>query len=206
MSQENLAERLNVSRQMITKWEKGIVIPNIEYLLDISELFGVTIDSLVKDDDCQRLEQIKTNHEELACFLVKAKNETYASKKGKINSSRQSSHDYMYQEKTYKYIDSFVGNSKFSGEEVVYENDLPIWSMNYYGRVVGENFSGDFLKDALKKVSVDKPFRGPDRYSKGEYHYYNIVEGNTECFHGKEEIFYHEIKVYECYYHGGILE
>lgn len=206
MSQEELAEQLGVSRQIVTKWENGLVIPSVEYLLNLSDMFGVTIDNLVKDDDCQSLDKMKANHIELTSFLVKAKIETYASKKGKVNSTRLASHDYMYQEDIYKYIDSFVGSSKFSGEEVVYESDMPIWSMNYYGRVIGKNFSGDFLKDALKHVSVDKPFRGPDRYSKGDHHYYNIVEGCLECFHGKEEIFYQDEKIYECYYHGGIIE
>ena len=39
-------------------------------------------------------------------------------------------------------------------------HDKPIWSMNYAGRVLGENFKGDFLKEALLKVPFDKPFRG----------------------------------------------
>ena len=52
MTQEELADRLGVSRQTITKWEKGTILPSLEYLIDLSRLFGVTIDHLVKDDDC----------------------------------------------------------------------------------------------------------------------------------------------------------
>ena len=50
LTQEKLADKLNVSRQAITKWESGDGIPDIENLKQISELFGVTIDELIKDD------------------------------------------------------------------------------------------------------------------------------------------------------------
>ena len=49
-TQENLADRLNVSRQAITKWESGDGIPDIENLKQISKLFDTTIDELVKEE------------------------------------------------------------------------------------------------------------------------------------------------------------
>jgi transcriptional regulator with XRE-family HTH domain len=53
MSQENLAELLNVSRQAISKWESGQSYPEMEKLIALSDLFGVTLDSLVKDNNIQ---------------------------------------------------------------------------------------------------------------------------------------------------------
>ena len=50
LSQEGLAEKLDCSRQVISKWENGTTIPNTEMLQKYSELFGVSIDYLVKDD------------------------------------------------------------------------------------------------------------------------------------------------------------
>ena len=49
LTQEELAEKLDVSRQAITKWETGEGMPDVENLKQISELFDVTIDELVKD-------------------------------------------------------------------------------------------------------------------------------------------------------------
>ena len=49
-TQENLADKLNVSRQAITKWESGDGIPDIENLKQISILFNTTIDELVKEE------------------------------------------------------------------------------------------------------------------------------------------------------------
>lgn len=49
MSQENLAEAIGVSRQSVSKWESGQSYPEISKLIALSELFKVSIDSLVKD-------------------------------------------------------------------------------------------------------------------------------------------------------------
>lgn len=50
LTQEGLAEQLGVSRQAITKWESGEGVPEIENFKQLSALFGVSIDELVKDD------------------------------------------------------------------------------------------------------------------------------------------------------------
>ena len=49
LSQEELAGRLNVSRQTISKWEVGESAPDMDNLVSISELFGVSLDELVLD-------------------------------------------------------------------------------------------------------------------------------------------------------------
>lgn len=50
LSQEQLAEQLNVSRQAISKWESGQSIPESDKLLAISQYFNITLDFLMKDD------------------------------------------------------------------------------------------------------------------------------------------------------------
>ena len=50
ISQEQLAEKLYVSRQAITKWESGNGIPDIENLMAISSLFNETLDSLLSEE------------------------------------------------------------------------------------------------------------------------------------------------------------
>ena len=54
-SQEELANRLNVSRQTVSKWEVGDSTPDMEKLIAISDLFDVSLDNLVmgKEDDAQ---------------------------------------------------------------------------------------------------------------------------------------------------------
>ncbi len=50
LSQEQLAEQLNVSRQAISKWESGVSIPESEKLVAISNYFNVSVDYLIKDE------------------------------------------------------------------------------------------------------------------------------------------------------------
>ena len=51
LSQEELANRLNVSRQTVSKWEVGESTPDMEKLVAISDLFGVSLDELVKGEE-----------------------------------------------------------------------------------------------------------------------------------------------------------
>ncbi len=54
MSQGDLADALEVSRQSVSKWENGNAVPDLEKLIKISELFGITLDALVgRDASCQ---------------------------------------------------------------------------------------------------------------------------------------------------------
>lgn len=50
LTQEQLAEQCNVSRQAITKWESDIAIPETEKIIFLSKLFMVSIDELLKDE------------------------------------------------------------------------------------------------------------------------------------------------------------
>lgn len=49
MSQEQLAERLGVTRQSVSKWESGIALPELAKIITLSEIFDVSVDYLVKD-------------------------------------------------------------------------------------------------------------------------------------------------------------
>ncbi len=47
-SQEEIAEKIGISRQAYAKWESGATIPDIEKCCRLAEVYGVTIDSLMK--------------------------------------------------------------------------------------------------------------------------------------------------------------
>ena len=49
-SQEELAEKLNISRQSVSKWESGASIPDIDKIIALSGLFGVSTDYLLKEE------------------------------------------------------------------------------------------------------------------------------------------------------------
>ncbi len=50
-SQTDLSEKIHVSRQSVSKWETGKNYPSIEVIIDLSDLFGITIDELLRSDE-----------------------------------------------------------------------------------------------------------------------------------------------------------
>lgn len=76
MSQEELSEKLNVSRQAISRWEMGSALPDTTNILQISKLFGVTTDYLLNDDyksdnDLPKIKEIKEdNIKQILIYLV----------------------------------------------------------------------------------------------------------------------------------------
>ena len=126
-------------------------------------------------------------------FLIRAKKATYAGKGAESAPSRPESHDLAYAEGDLAYIDTYLGGERFAGEEALWKNGKPFWSMNYIGRVTGEGFSGDFLKAALLRVPSDKPYTCE-------------VSGSFEWFQGKETISLNGKQIYDCYFHGGTIK
>ena len=49
-SQEELSEQLDVSRQSVSKWEGGLALPGLDKIVELSRLFGVSTDYLLKDE------------------------------------------------------------------------------------------------------------------------------------------------------------
>ncbi|MDD6233278.1 MAG: helix-turn-helix transcriptional regulator, partial [Frisingicoccus sp.] len=49
-SQEELASRLNISRQSVSKWESTASIPELDKIIKLSEIFGVSTDYLLKEE------------------------------------------------------------------------------------------------------------------------------------------------------------
>ena len=168
LSQEELADKLKIARQTVSKWENGLAVPELDGLIALSNLYHISIDRIVKnDDDCNiplTKSEDKTDRTQLINFLIKAKQKTYAGHGAEVAPCRPASHDLKYEEKTpagqLLYIDTYLGGKLFSGEEALWKDDVPLWSMNYYGRVTGEPFSGDFLKFRLKSHSAARTFSG----------------------------------------------
>ncbi|GKU27416.1 DUF5680 domain-containing protein [Clostridium folliculivorans] len=211
LSQEKLAEIMGISRQAVAKWEVGQSYPDIAKLIALSEFFNISIDKLVNDyeENCHlSIESNKVNNinDDAIDFLLRAKKSTYAGNGSEVKASRPNSHDLEYVEGDFKYIDTYLGGKQFSGEEAIWNKDIPLWSMNYSGRVLDEPFSGKFLKEVLSLVSKENPYRGPIMYEKGQYQYHCIINGGFEWFQGYEEIYFNYNKVYECFFHGGKIK
>ncbi len=60
LSQGELAEKLDVSRQAVSKWENNVSIPELDKIAAISELFGVTTDVLIKGREINETKEKET--------------------------------------------------------------------------------------------------------------------------------------------------
>ena len=186
LSQEELAAQLNISRQSVTKWENGQTFPDIQNLIQLSEIFKLPIDRLVKDNDTCNI-QIFSEHQyakqDIRMFLIRAKNSTYTTGNHLVLPTRPNSRDYCYSEGDY----------------------ILVYAMNYYGQTLNSSFNTGFLKEALSLVAPEKPYRGPEFYQNGDYTYHCQADGDFDCFHGEERIYCKQEKVYLCRFHGGSI-
>ena len=208
LTQELLAEKLNVSRQAVAKWESGQAYPDISNLIQISDLMSVTVDYLVRDQQCMMnmSDGGDTILEDLIAFRLEANVNTYAAFMNETTSTRLDSHDFRYTNGDYTYHDTYVGGEQFAGQEAIWKKGQSQYAMNYLGRVLAKEFSGNFLKEALRQADRNMPYRGPEYYQSGEYTYKCSVNGDFTWFQGYEEIYWHAQKVYECYFHGGVTK
>lgn len=150
--------------------------------------------------------------EKLTYFLNEANKSTYANADApKVTPSRLGSEDYHFEKDNLIYHDTYFGGRDFIGEEIVYENETPVWGANYFGFVLDETADEKevyaFLRTALMEQYEDIiPVRGPLRYSNDNKEYIFSVDGDLGNFSGTEEIFFENKLVYRCYVHGGMIK
>ena len=147
-------------------------------------------------------------------FLLEAKRQTYASQgdDASVTPLLPGSRQLEYRDGSLFYRDIYFGVSYFVGQETVYQDEQPIWSMSYAGGVDQSILAPNdirsiytFLRAALRQVSSDSPFRGPDDYRDGIYAYGNAHKGKFDAFWGYERISRDNAIVYRLQYSGGLL-
>ena len=143
-------------------------------------------------------------------FLAIAKRSTYA-KSGESGERKltDGGREFTFQMKGFKYRDIYFGFNPFAGEEVVWQDEKPIWVMHYYGKVISERVNIDdvyvVLKAALSKVDEKLPFRGPLHFNQPPWHYFNSMVEDDDHFVGSEKILFFSTEVYRLFYHGGVV-
>ena len=147
---------------------------------------------------------------ELSKFLVKAKSATYASE-GEANERvlDDGAKELTFESDGFKYHDRYYGFNPFVGEEIVWQNNKIVWSMNYFGKISSDVVSGKevykFLQSAMQQVKEDRPFRGPNNFKSGDFEYIDESTGNVYNFTGTEKILYKGQEIYRLNYHGGSM-
>jgi hypothetical protein len=145
---------------------------------------------------------------ELIDFIIEAKLHSYASAGERDESLLEDGgKQFRYRRGAFEYRDRYYGNDPFFGEEVVWQNGRAVWGMNFYGLVLDANVPSKdvytFLQQAMRQVRPERPYRGPERFSSGDWEYQDASQGDVERFNGSETICYQGREVYRLLYHGG---
>ncbi len=143
-------------------------------------------------------------------FLVTAKKATYAtSGEGGERRLPDGTKEFIFKKGLYTYRDRYFGSNPFIGQEIFFYNKEPVWSMNYYGRVINNTVDShelySFLKKALQKVTKTNPYRGSKRFISSQWRYSCTAKGLVNDFSGHEVIHWRRKKVYELLFHGGMI-
>lgn len=126
LSQEQLAEQLDVSRQSVSKWELNDAVPDVNKLIMLSELFAVSVDELIKNN--QPSQAVGSDHE--------TKNVTTLMILSKLN--------HAHKQITLGFITLVVGLIMFVLEYMY----LPVFGTMQKLQVSGQGFYSDFMKYA----------------------------------------------------------
>lgn len=150
-------------------------------------------------------------------FLLDAKRKTYASETGNIRAADPvypGARQLEYIENTYCYRDTYYGNRFFAGQETIWNENQPWWSMVYSGGLIANaKQEGDiskrlyiFLRGVLLRIEPSRPFRGPSLFQAEDMIYRCNSEGNLSRFNGSEEIWEGKLLLYRLHFSGGILQ
>ena len=144
-------------------------------------------------------------------FILQGKISGYASGgEGRERTFDDGSRGFEFTGSGYRYLDRYYGFNPFTGTEHIYAaSGNLLWVMNYFGKVL-PNCSDPmkvytFLRDAMRLVTPEYPFRGPDLFEKDGFRYENQQHGTLDSFYGMERIFENGEEVYVLHYHGGTI-
>jgi hypothetical protein len=150
------------------------------------------------------------SQQELVHFILLAKRASYVGGGSHLLPYRLGSHDLQFTQGDWAYHDSYLGESDFIGEEIVYFQAKVVWGMNYFGRILRPDKitsaqAGAIIQQSLSRMYETGRFLGGFQYAVGEFTYKDTNEGDVEYFTGKEWIEFKGEVVYQLVYHGGIV-
>lgn len=126
---------------------------------------------------------------DLSNFIVEANLATWAGDGKEVPAQRPGYKELEYASPDGKWLlhDSYAGYFRAPGMTTVYYKGIPAWTMKYGGHGQTEGYEDgakqtfEFLKEALRKVTPELPFRGPKEYVNGNKRYeFEMLEGTIE--------------------------
>lgn len=150
------------------------------------------------------------NKEALRQFLIDSNNAGYAGgEEKKWIKEPDGSTTIPFEKGSWRSHDNFFGGEPYGGRTIVFYEGKPYWMMVYYGWVeegIETNPVYGVLRNALKQMPEDYPYRGPKEYREGEFIYTNSWNGEVDRFSGEERIAKGDKLIYKANYIGGLVD
>ena len=152
--------------------------------------------------------------DQLRLFILAAKRHTADGREGgaTVAPLLPGSQQAEYRDGAWLYRAISFGTAATAGQEIVYRDERPVWAMGYAGRVIAaggdpadERQIHEFLRAALRRVTAERPYRGPASWRDADYVYRDQSRGTVAGFAGDERITRRARKVYELHYSGGLI-
>ncbi len=149
--------------------------------------------------------------QEMIHFILLAKQSSYVGGGKKLLAYRLGSHDLQFFMEDWAYHDSYLGESDFIGEEIVYHYSKVVWGMNYFGQIlrpekITSAQAGKVIQVSLSAMYQSGRFLGGFNHTVGEFVYTDTNDGDALAFTGKEWISLDGEVVYQLVYHGGLVK
>lgn len=144
-------------------------------------------------------------------FILEAKSHCYIGRGPKNRQScRLGSHDLSFQQANFSYLDSYFGGTDFMGQETVWRDEIPVWGMNYYGKILKDDLltaemAGRIITTSLQALYQQGRFLGGFQQEVEGFHYSDHSEGSYQRFTGFETIRLNTTLLYQFDYHGGMI-
>jgi hypothetical protein len=144
----------------------------------------------------------------LRAFLAAARRHTYAGEGGDATAAFAGTRQLEYDEGAWRYRDVYAGGERFAGQELVYRDGSPVWSMVYAGGRWPEAELDTaevyrFLRAALIAESERCRLPGRSLHAEELLRYISSAAGDLAWFEGDEEIRYQGRVVYRLVFAGG---
>jgi hypothetical protein len=149
--------------------------------------------------------------DELEAFILEAKSHCYVGHGQKTQRPcRLGSHDLSFTKAGFSYLDSYFGGTDFMGQETVWRDGIPVWGMNYYGKILNDDLmkaetAGRIITSSLQALYTQGRFLGGFKQEVEGYHDNDQSDGTYRRFTGWETIHRDHMLLYQLDYHGGII-
>lgn len=197
LSQEDLANKLDVSRQTVSKWEVGSATPEVEKIVKLSDIFNVSVDYLVKENEEKYIKKGITINKKLIVNILLGLLVVLSIVLG-INKLIDITKTNLKSQYALEMINTYMTNGyevgqKHSGRilidrELSKSNNVTLEKAEYYYYINGDDRLlkyrpyDDDLKTVSKEYFINLNNVDCNRYEENKIVYDNVVELNLEDY------------------------